>query len=175
MERHRQLYSCASGAAMLGKGRAKDRMIASDEVVRLAASAIRKSIAELERALTRLQGLSSATERPVDCRAARIALRRAAAPAVEIGCIQKMVADKYSMSVADLKTRSRSVEVVFPRQLAMYLACIMTNLSTRDVGRAFGGQRQDAVTRARDKIKRMLDDPFLVEMVNGLTQRIRER
>jgi len=51
----------------------------------------------------------------------------------------------------------------------MYFACVMTELSSTDIGRAFGGRDHTTVLHARKKIQKMLeDDPFFLELVNKL-------
>jgi chromosomal replication initiator protein len=56
----------------------------------------------------------------------------------------------------------------------MYLACTLTELSTTDIGRAFGGRDHTTVIHARDKIKKIIEkDPFFLENVNKLTEQIR--
>jgi chromosomal replication initiator protein len=147
-----------------------------DDVTRFVSLSIKKSICELEGALTRLQGFSALMDKAVDRETAEAILKDAATPLVKIERIQKMVAKMYSLSVRDLKARTKRIEVVFPRQLAMYLACTMTDLSTPDIGKAFGGRYQSTTIAARDKIRKMLmADPFFVEMVNKLIDRIRRR
>jgi chromosomal replication initiator protein len=51
----------------------------------------------------------------------------------------------------------------------MYLACVMTELSSTDIGRAFGGKDHSTVLHARKKIeKKIEEDPFFLELINKL-------
>jgi len=78
------------------------------------------------------------------------------------------------LDLKQIKSRSRTSEVAFPRQLAMYLACKLTELSTTDIGKAFGGRDHTTVIHGREKIKKLLSsDPFFVEKVNKITEQIR--
>ena len=95
------------------------------------------------------------------------------APPVRVETILKIVAEKYSVEVRDLKGRQRTERVSFPRQLAMYLSCRLTNYSTTQVGEAFGGKDHTTVIHARKKIEQLVEkDPFFLENVNKLVARI---
>ncbi|MEK7746282.1 MAG: helix-turn-helix domain-containing protein, partial [Elusimicrobiota bacterium] len=60
------------------------------------------------------------------------------------------------------------------RQLAMYLTLSLTDSSTTDVGKSFGGRDHTTVIHGRDKIKKMLEnDPFFLETVNRLIEKIK--
>jgi len=56
-----------------------------------------------------------------------------------------------------------------PRQVAMYLCCEMTDQSSTDIGRAFGGKDHSTVLHGRKKIsKKVEEDPFFLELINKL-------
>ena len=70
---------------------------------------------------------------------------------VRIETIQRVVALKYSVDVKDLKGQQRTASIALPRQVAMYLSCVMSELSSTDIGRAFGGKDHSTVLHARKK------------------------
>jgi chromosomal replication initiator protein len=79
------------------------------------------------------------------------------------------VALKYSIDVKDIKGHQRTASIALPRQVAMYLACILTEMSSTDIGRAFGGKDHSTVLHARKKIeKKVEEDPFFLEFINRL-------
>ena len=164
--------------AILRKKAASERIYVQDEVILFLASAIKSNIRELEGALIRVSAFPALTGKPLTLEAAKELIRDSigsdAALAIRIDMIQREVAEKYSLDIKALKSRSRRSDVAFPRQLAMYLACTLTELSTPEIGRSFGGRDHTTVIHARDKIKKMLEsDPFIVEMVNKIVEKIK--
>ena len=164
--------------AILRKKADAEQLFVPDDVILFVASAIKTNIRELEGSLTRLGAYSMLTGSHLTVDTAKEILKDSIisdnSSPVRIETIQKSVANKYSLDVKVLKSRSRTNEVALPRQLAMYLACSLTELSTTDIGTAFGGRDHTTVIHARDKISGMLEkDPFFVEMVNKLTEQIK--
>lgn len=66
--------------------------------------------------------------------------------------IQKAVADYYSITVDDLKGKRRSVDIAYPRQIAMYLSRVLTEENLNRIGLEFGGRDHSTVIHACDKI-----------------------
>jgi len=59
--------------------------------------------------------------------------------------------------VADLKGKSRKKELVYPRQVAMYFAKELTNLSLKSIGYHFGGRDHSTVIHAVQTISDLMD------------------
>src|SRR5204862_5356696 len=92
---------------------------------------------------------------------------------ITIDQIQKKVADLFSVSVPELKARTRTKAVALPRQIAMYLSRQLTHASLAEVGRAFGGKDHTTVLHAVDKIQTLLQqNPKLQKTIDGLIQSI---
>ncbi len=164
--------------AILRKKAELEQLFVPDDVILYIASSIKANIRELEGALIRLSAFASLTGSHLTVDIAKEVLKDSIAPdttsPVRVDTIQKVVGQKYSIDVKTMKGRSRTNEVALPRQVAMYLCCSMTELSTTDIGQAFGGRDHTTVIHARDKIAGLLEkDPFFVEMVNGLMEKIR--
>jgi chromosomal replication initiator protein len=164
--------------AILRKKAESEQISVPNDVILYIATAIKTNIRELEGALIRLTAFSSLTSSPLTVDSARELLKDSigvdSSLTVRVETIQRLVADKYSVEVKDLKSRTRTNEIAFPRQLAMYLSCSLTELSTTDIGKSFGGRDHTTVIHARDKIKKMIEkDPFFLETVNKLTENIR--
>jgi chromosomal replication initiator protein len=149
-----------------------------DDVILFVASSVKTNIRALEGSLIRLKAFASMTGSALTVDDAKDILKdsisqESAAP-VRVETIQRLVAYKYSVDVKDLKGHQRTSAVTLPRQLAMYLACVMTELSLKDIGRAFGGRDHTTVLHSREKIKKQVEqDPFFLELVNKLQSDIK--
>ena len=74
---------------------------------------------------------------------------------VKIEDIQKLVANHYNISRADILSSRRTATVVRPRQIAMYLAKALTLRSLPEIGRRFGGRDHTTVLHAVRKIENL--------------------
>jgi chromosomal replication initiator protein len=74
---------------------------------------------------------------------------------VKIDDILKLVAVHYNVSRPDLLSSRRTAMVVKPRQVAMYLAKVLTPRSLPEIGRRFGGRDHTTVLHAVRKIERL--------------------
>lgn len=126
------------------------------DVLSFIAEKIPSNIRQLEGALTRLLAYNSLTYAPVTLEVAKEALREilSQSPAKEITdkVIKDVVARYFSLKVADLSSKRRSRDVSFPRQIAMYLCRVMTDLSLPKIGERFGNRDHTTVMHAFDKI-----------------------
>src|SRR3989442_5273694 len=76
--------------------------------------------------------------------------------------IQRRVCDFFGLKLSDLKAKTRTKAIAFPRQVAMYLARHMTHSSLAEIGRAFGGKDLTTGQHAVAKIQtRLQEDPKL--------------
>jgi len=159
--------------AILRKKSEMERFYVPNEVILFVASTVKTNIRLLEGSLIRLKAFASMTGSSLTVDDAKEILKDSlphdvSAP-VHIETIQRLVAHKYSLDIKDLKGQQRTAQIALPRQLAMYFACVITELSSTDIGRAFGGRDHTTVLHARKKIQKMLeDDPFFLELVNKL-------
>ena len=156
-----------------------ENLFVPDDVLLFLASHIRTNIRELEGSLIRVVAHASLTGVPLTVDSAREVLRdvmareEAAAP-VSIEKIQEVVARHYHLELHDMKSKRRTDAIAFPRQIAMYLARTLTEMSTTQIGDSFGGKDHTTVMHATNKVKGRLDtDPFFTALVNKIIQEIR--
>jgi len=156
-----------------------ENLFVPDDVLLFLASHIRTNIRELEGSLIRVVAHASLTSVPLTVDSAREVLRdvmareEAAAP-VSIEKIQEVVARHYHLDLHDMKSKRRTDAIAFPRQIAMYLARTLTEMSTTQIGDSFGGKDHTTVMHATNKVKSRLDtDPFFAALVNKIIQEIR--
>lgn len=87
--------------------------------------------------------------------------------------IQNVVAEYYKINVEDMKSKKRTNNIAFPRQIAMYLSRIMTDESLTRIGLEFGGKDHTTIMHAFDKIdKEVKKDPNLEQVINNLKDKI---
>jgi len=134
---------------------------------------------DLEGALNRLVAQWQFTRQPVTLASAEITLRDligAREPRrVKIEDIQRVVARHYNVSKADLLSSRRTRTIVRPRQIAMYLAKVLTPRSLPEIGRRFGGRDHTTVLHAVRKIEEMMQgDKTLAEEIELLKRMIDE-
>lgn len=92
---------------------------------------------------------------------------------VTIETIKRVVADKYSVETKELSSKKRNEAIAFPRQVAMYLACEMTDLVLKEIGEAFNREHA-TVLHAKDKIGHMVQtDPYFNETLNQIISKIK--
>jgi hypothetical protein len=94
---------------------------------------------------------------------------------VKIEDIQRLVANHYNVSRADILSSRRTATVVRPRQIAMYLAKSLTLRSLPEIGRRFGGRDHTTVLHAVRKIEGMVTtDQELAGEIDHLKRMLQE-
>lgn len=71
----------------------------------------------------------------------------------DIQRIQRIVAEYFQISVEDIRSKKRSSNISFPRQIAMYLCRNLTSESFPRIGIEFGGKDHSTVMHSVDKIE----------------------
>lgn len=75
---------------------------------------------------------------------------------IPVSLIQREVCRFYNISHAEIIGSKRSHNIVFPRQIAMYLSRELTDLSLPKIGQEFGGRDHTTVLHAYDKIRKLM-------------------
>ncbi len=141
--------------AILQKKAESERVQVPDDVAEFIARSIKSNVRELEGALTRLLAYASLTSAALNLSTAQQVLRNIIATQekkVTIELIQKRVGEQYGLRDADLKVRSNTKAIAFPRQVAMYLVKQLTSASLPEIGRQFGGKHHTTVLHSINKI-----------------------
>ncbi|HEY7398973.1 MAG TPA: chromosomal replication initiator protein DnaA [Gaiellaceae bacterium] len=153
--------------------------IGDPELLTFIASRVSTNIRELEGALTRVVAFSSLTGRPLSVDLAQDVLKdvfpQGEAAQISIGLIQELVCERFGVTMAELTGDRRSQNIVYPRQVAMYLARELTDSSLPKIGREFGGRDHTTVIHATSKIARLIrEDRGVYNLVQELTARVRQ-
>jgi chromosomal replication initiator protein len=162
--------------AILKKKAELERVRFSDDVAYLIASRIKSNIRELEGSLTRMIAFCALTGREMTADLAQDVLPDLwgeEGKLITVDQIQRKVSDFFGLHLSDLKAKTRTRAIAFPRQVAMYLARQLTHASLLEIGRAFGGKDHTTVLHAVEKIHCLLqEDPKLRKTIDALNQGI---
>ncbi len=134
---------------------------------------------DLEGAVNRLLAHNKLSGQPVTLEMAEREMRDLIRPAepkrVRIEDIQRVVARQYNVSRADLLSSRRTANVVRPRQVAMYLAKVLTLRSLPEIGRRFGGRDHTTVLHAVRKIENLAgNDSAFAEEIESLKRQLQD-
>ncbi len=135
-----------------------DKATLPDDVALFIARQVKSNIRELEGLLNRVLAFSSLTGKPLSLELAQETLRdilpaedrRASASE-----IVKFVARHYGLKVSEIKSRKNSQQIVFPRQVAMYLCKRVTDLSFPEIGKLFNDKHHSTVMYSVEKIEQL--------------------
>lgn len=158
--------------AILDKKAEAEGVKLPDDVRSFIATKTKSNVRELEGALVKLMAFSSLTCTPISLNMAQQVLRNmvhAQDRRITIDAIQKGVAERFQIKQPQLKEKSNTRKVVYPRQVAMYLVKELTNASLPEIGRAFGGKHHTTVIHSINKIEKERHiDPDLNRLLQSL-------
>src|SRR5262249_2700744 len=148
------------------------------QVLTFIAGLISTNIRELEGALTRVVAFSTLTGRAMSVELAQDVLKdvfpQGEGAQGTIPRIQAAAAERFALSLGGLCGDKRSQNIVYPRQVAMYLSRELTDSSLPKIGREFGGRDHTTVIHATSKIARLIkEDRSVWNLVQELTAQIK--
>jgi chromosomal replication initiator protein len=143
--------------AILRKKADAEQFHVPDEVAHFIAHQVRSNVRELEGMLNRVLAFSSLTGRSLSLEVAKETLKDILPddPRVNASDIIKTVAHHYGLKVGEIKSRKNSQQIVFPRQVAMYLCKEVTDLSYPEIGKHFNNKHHSTVMYSVEKIQRL--------------------
>jgi chromosomal replication initiator protein len=150
-----------------------------DDVIAFVCKNITTNVRDLVSALTKLFSYADLMSQPVTLEIAQQQLKdtitSSKQPNVSVDIIIRTVAEYFSLTPTDLRSKKKSQNIVHPRHLAMYIIRDLTELSTTDIGHFFGGRDHTTVMNAIDKIeKRLLSDPTEDTIIQSVKRLIKE-
>ena len=162
--------------AILQKKAEQERVTLPVDVALFIASNIRFNVRELEGALIRLVAHSSLIGASITLPYTQQVLKNfidSQARKVTIESIQKAVAEQFGLRLVEIKSKNNSRSIVYPRQIAMYLAKHLTEASLPEIGRQFGGKHHTTVLHSVDKIEEVRkSDKDLNRLLNKMTEQL---
>ncbi|MFA7565879.1 MAG: chromosomal replication initiator protein DnaA [Alkalispirochaeta sp.] len=168
-----------TAVAILNKKAEKTGIVVPDDVINLICQKITTNVRDLEAALTRIIAYAELVNKEVTVAVAQRQLKDFFSSPLQnnitVDVIQRTVADYFNLSTNELKGKKRTRQVVFPRQIAMYIARDITEASMTDIGLEFGGRDHTTVMHACQRVEsRMRTDPTLEDVLHNLNRRIKE-
>ena len=131
-----------------------------NEVMKYIATNVKSNIRELEGALTKIVAYSRINNRPITLEMAEEALRDIISPdaphEVTLPYILEVVSEHFGISTADIISKKKDAEIVFPRQIVMYLGKDLTETPLKYIGQFLGGRDHTTVLYGKKKIEEQL-------------------
>ena len=144
--------------AILDKKAEADGVKLPEDVRVFIATKTKSNVRELEGALVKLLAYSEVTGSPITMGMAQQILKHLGSGQerkVTIDAVTRAVAEKYRLQPSQLKQKSNTRQIAYPRQIAMYLIKEITPASLPEIGRAFGGKHHTTVLHSIQKIEKL--------------------
>lgn len=128
-----------------------------NEVIKYIATNIKSNIRELEGALTKIVALSKLdNNKEINIELAELALKDIISPnsdrEITPELIIQIVADHFGLTPLDIYSQKRNKEIVYPRQIVMYLCRNMTSVALQSIGKSLGGRDHTTIIHGSEKI-----------------------
>jgi chromosomal replication initiator protein len=150
----------------------------SDDVISLISKNVSTNVRDLEAALTKLVAYANLVGKPISVDIARQQLKDVfASPRqtnISVDIIQRVAADYFSLLSSDLKGKKRTQNIVFPRQLAMFIAREITEFSTTEIGQCFGRDHTTVMHACQKIEEKKQADPTLDSTIQTLIRMIKD-
>ena len=142
--------------AILHKNEEMNGYSISEDVIKYIATNIKSNIRELEGALTKIVALSRLNKCDITLELAEEALKDIISPnaqrEVTPDLIIQVVSDHFGLTPLDISSQKRNKEIVYPRQIVMYLCRDMTATPLQTIGRYLGGRDHTTIIHGAEKI-----------------------
>ena len=120
-----------------------------EEVLRYIATNIKSNVRELSGAINKLRMFSLLSKETINVEVAEKELASIITPEkpakLTIQDVMDIVCERYSVTKELLLSKNKTKEVAFARQIVMYLASELTELSQGDIGSALGGRDHSTI------------------------------
>ena len=127
-----------------------------NEIIKYIATNVKSNIRELEGALTKICAYAKLYNEEITLQTAEEALKDLIAPdekrEVTVEAIIEAVTEHFQLKSNDIVSQKRTKEIVFPRQIVMYLCREMTDVSLQAIGKALGNRDHTTILHGIEKI-----------------------
>lgn len=164
--------------AILRKKAENEKIFVPNDVIQFLAHQVKANIRELEGCMLKITAFSALTGREISVDMVQEVLRDSLPRderKISVESIQRLVAERYHCRFADMRSKKRTKQIAFPRQIAMFLARELTQHSLSEIGAFFGGKDHTTIIHACEKIEDLLSkDPTFKEEIDGLRRALIE-
>ena len=158
--------------AILRKKVQTENIIIDDYILSVIATKVDSNIRELEGALNKIVAYASLTHSPITIEMAEKAINDIVLQkekVISADYIQEIVSKYFNIDKKDLISTKKSNDIVYPRQIAMYLCRAVGQMSFPKIGEEFGKRDHTTVMHAVRKVEELiLEDASLAENVDAL-------
>ncbi|MCD8371061.1 MAG: chromosomal replication initiator protein DnaA, partial [Clostridiales bacterium] len=164
--------------AILRKKEELEGLNIDNEVIKYIATNIKSNIRELEGALTKIVAFSKLkTKKEITVPLAEEALKDMISQNGQANItpdyIIEIVAEHFDLTPLDITSQRRSKDVVYPRQICMYLCRTMTQIPLQQIGSYIGGRDHTTVMHGYEKVcKDLNNNPTLSNTIDILKKKI---
>ena len=161
--------------AILRKKVQAENIIIDDYILSVIATKVDSNIRELEGALNKIVAYASLTHSPITIEMAEKAINDIVLQkekVISADYIQEIVSKYFNIDKKDLVSTKKSNDIVYPRQIAMYLCRSVGQMSFPKIGEEFGKRDHTTVMHAFKKIEKELKEnsntKLIVESVKNI-------
>lgn len=164
--------------AILNKKQKQDNLNLDEKILNYIAENIKSNIRELEGALTKVVAMGRLQKREINLELAQEALKDMISPdekkTITPALVLEIVAEHYDLTPAMICDKTKSRNIAYPRQIAMYLCrTLITSMSLSEIGAAMGNRDHTTILHGCNKIEKDLkSDPSLVNTIDILIKKI---
>ena len=161
--------------AILRKKVQTENIIIDDYILSVIATKVDSNIRELDGALNKIVAYASLTHSPITIEMAEKAINDIVLQkekVISADYIQEIVSKYFNIDKKDLISTKKSNDIVYPRQIAMYLCRAVGQMSFPKIGEEFGKRDHTTVMHAYKKIEKELKEnsntKLIVESVKNI-------
>ena len=156
--------------AILKKKIETEKIIIDDSILSNIATKINTNIRELEGVLNKLVARANLMNSPITMEMSEWAINEIISTnreekIISSDYIQEEVAKYFNIDKKDLIGNKRSSEIVFPRQIAMYLCRTVAEISFPQIGKDFGNRDHTTVIHSVNKISKELENNTTTKLI----------
>ena len=156
----------------------RDGLEIPEEVVDFIAENVTDNVRDLEGVLVSLLAHSTLTNKPIDLHLAEKVVSRIVSITPKVNTmeqIRQVVCDYFKLSIDVISTKSRKLEVVQARQIAMYFSKRLTKNSLSAIGSYIGQRDHATVLHACKKVEDLMDsDKFFRQNVMEIEEKLKK-
>lgn len=154
----------------------RDELIIESDILNYIGHNVKESIRDLEGVLVSLSAHSRLNKRKIDLKLTSEVVDKFShnvSREININNIQNIICDYFSVPIDKLVGKTRKRNIVVARQIAMYFAKNMTELSLKEIGKYFGNRDHATVLYSIKTVNNLVDvDPLFKETVSKLENKL---